>query len=138
MATRFRARMRSFAVMLATSSIVLGVPTVAQAPSLAMLDGLQKGEWEIRYRTGEPTQRICLRTGRELIQLKHRQAGCNRFVVEDAQGEVTVQYTCPGDGYGRTNIRRESAVLVQLETQGIADGRPFSATGEGRRMRPCP
>ena len=58
-------------------------------------------------------------------------------MVEDAAGEVTVQYSCPGDGYGRTNIRRESGSLVQIESQGIADGRPFQFTAEARRTGAC-
>jgi hypothetical protein len=104
-----------------------------------MLDKLQPGQWEVRFRDDTPTQRICVRNGRDLIQLRHRQAsGCNRFVVEDGESEVTVQYTCPSNGYGRTNIRRESNVLVQLESQGIEGGRPFSFTAEGRRVGTCP
>lgn len=138
MVMRSRARTRSWAIALGVGLVGMAVPTVAQAPSLAMLDKLQSGEWEIRYRDSTPVQRICVRTGRDLIQLRHRQSGCNRFVVEDGETEVTVQYTCPGDGYGRTNIRRESNVLVQLESQGIQGGRPFSFTAEGRRMRACP
>jgi hypothetical protein len=138
MVKRSHARMRSWGIALGIGLAALATPTAAQAPSLAMLDKLQAGQWEIRYRDGTPTQRICLRNGRDLIQLRHRQPGCNRFVVEDGAGEVTVQYTCPGDGYGRTNIRRESGVLVQIESQGIEGGRPFSLIGEGRRSGACP
>lgn len=116
---------------------LLALPVTAQAPALALLDKLQPGQWEVRYRDGSPTQRICVRTGRELIQLRHRQGGCNRFVVEDGESEVAVQYTCKGNGYGRTSIRRETNSLVQLETQGIEGGLPFSLTGEGRRTGAC-
>lgn len=122
---------------IAAAACLLAMPGAAQAPSLALLDKLQPGQWEIRYRDGTPPQRICVRTGRELIQLRHRQSGCNRFVVEDGASEVAVQYTCKGNGYGRTSIRRESATLVQLETQGIEGGLPFSLTGEARRMGAC-
>lgn len=116
---------------------IVVAPVAAQDSSLAMLDRLDRGEWLVRYREGGEPRRICLRTGRELIQLRHRQPGCSRYVVEDGAGEVTVQYSCPGDGYGRTNIRRESGSLVQLESQGIADGRPFQFTAEGRRTGAC-
>ncbi len=131
-------RWRPLAIAAGTGLLALAMPTAAQAPALAMLDRLQAGEWQIRFRDGAPSQRICVRNGRDLIQLRHRQPGCNRFVVEDGANAVTVQYTCSGNGYGRTNIRRESDVLVQIESQGIEGDRPFSFTAEGRRTRACP
>lgn len=119
------------AAMLAAAGMV-AVPAVAQAPELAMLDSLTKGAWTLRIRDSGAQQRICLRDGRELIQLQHRQAGCSRFVVTDAADQVVVQYTCRGNGYGRTSIRKESGGLVQVQTQGIHEGTPFSWTAEGR------
>lgn len=113
------------------------VPATAQESGLSMLDGLAKGSWAVRTRGETTTRPICVRTGRELIQIRHRQNGCNRFVVEDGANEVTVQYACPGNGYARTSIRRESADLVQIESQGIADGLPFELTAEARRVGSC-
>jgi len=112
-------------------------PGFAQGGGLEMLDGLAKGEWTVRQRDGSPSRKICVRTGRELIQLQHKQTNCNRFVVDDNAAEVTVQYTCPGNGYGRTSIRRETPVLVQVETQGIAGGLPFEFSAEARRTGDC-
>lgn len=109
----------------------------AQTARLAMLDSLNKGEWTIRFRDGSPNRKICVRTGRELIQLRHGNPKCSRFVVEDGSSEVAVQYTCPGNGYGRTSIRRETGSLVQLESQGIADGLPFQFDAEARRTGNC-
>lgn len=114
------------------------VPVAAQAPSLQMLDRLDRGEWIVRFRDSGTQKRVCLRTGRELIQLRHNGASCSRYVVEDGTGQVTVQYSCPGNGYGRTSIRRESGVLAQIESQGIADGKPFQFTAEARRAGACP
>lgn len=114
-----------------------GVPGSAQGGELSMLGGLSKGEWTVRQRDGSPNRKICLRSGRELIQLQHRATNCNRFVVEDGSAEVTVQYTCPGNGYGRTSIRRETASLVQIESQGIAGGLPFQFAAEARRTGSC-
>ncbi len=113
------------------------VPSVAQNATLALFGELDRGQWELRFRDGEPSQRICLRNGTELIQLRHRGASCNRFVVENGANQVTVQYTCPGNGYGRTSVRRESATLAQVESQGIAGGRPFQFTAEARRVGAC-
>ena len=115
----------------------ISVPALAQADGLAMLGNLAKGEWTIKFRDGTPDRKICVRSGREFIQIRHSQAGCNRFVVEDGAQRVTVQYTCPGNGYGRTFIRRETGSLVQIESQGIADGLPFQFAGEARRTGSC-
>ena len=112
-------------------------PVAAQAPELAMLDQLERGAWELRLRPAGATSRICVRDGRELIQIRHRQAGCDRFVVEDEANQVTVQYTCRGNGYGRTSIRREGNRLVQVRSQGIQGGEPFSIEGEARRVGAC-
>lgn len=123
--------------VLAAALVGLAVPVVAQAPELAMLSSLTQGNWELRLRSDNSRRTICVRTGRELIQLQHPQAGCSHFVVEDEPGEVTVQYTCRGDGYGRTSIRREGSGLVQVSSQGIQGGMPFSLAGEARRIGPC-
>ncbi|GGD62772.1 hypothetical protein GCM10011411_23800 [Aurantiacibacter arachoides] len=58
-------------------------------------------------------------------------------MVRDGPREVTVQYTCRGNGYGRTTIRRESDTLVQIRSQGIEGGAPFSIDGEARRTGGC-
>ena len=113
------------------------VPLEAQAPELAMLDSLARGAWSLRIRDNGSQQRICVRDGREFIQLRHRQPGCSRFVVQDGADEVVVQYTCRGNGYGRTSIRREGNALVQIQTQGIYDGAPFSFGGEARHNGSC-
>ena len=56
----------------------LGVPALAQSDGLAMLGQLAKGEWTIKYRDGTPERKICVRSGRELIQLRHTESGCSR------------------------------------------------------------
>ncbi len=121
----------------AAALLAVGLPASAQAPELAMLDRLNRGGWELQLRSGGPDRRICVRTGRELIQIRHRQSGCSSFVVQDDPNEVTVQYTCRGDGYGRTTIRREGNGLVQIHSQGIQGGTPFSMDGEARHTGPC-
>ncbi len=130
-----RSRALFLAVLLAPLAAV-GVPALAQG-SLAMLDGLDPGAWEVRFREGAGVRRLCIRTGREFIQLRHAERGCNRFVVEDGPDAVTVQYTCRGNGYGRTTIRKESGVLVQIDSQGIAGGKPFQFSAEARRSGSC-
>ncbi|MCL9983186.1 MAG: hypothetical protein NBV60_08525 [Erythrobacter sp.] len=115
----------------------LAWPVLAQGNGLAMLGTLTKGEWTIKFRDGSADRKICVRSGQELIQLRHRESGCNQFVVEDGAAKVTVQYTCPANGYARTSIRRETPALVQLESQGIHGGLPFQFLAEARRTGSC-
>lgn len=132
-------RLGRFAATLGTGLAVAGlgcvVPAAAQG-SLAILAKLDRGSWEIRFRDNTPPRRVCLRDGSELIQLRH--AGtCNRFIVENGTDSATVQYTCRGNGYGRTTLRRETSSLVQIDSQGIEGGRPFGFTAEARRTGAC-
>jgi hypothetical protein len=110
----------------------------AQLRPVAMLDQLQDGAWEVRLRDapGRP-RRICLRDARKLIQLRHPGQSCSSVVVEDTPEAVTVQYTCRGQGYGRTHVRREADNLAQIDSQGIARGLPFSFAAEARRVGAC-
>jgi len=127
-------------LVVTAAALALGplvAPALAKAPELAMLDGLTSGSWELNYHGAGKNDRICVRTGRELIQLKHRTSQCNRYVVDDNASAVTVQYTCPNDGYGRTSIRRETGELVQIDSQGIENGMPFHLTAEARRVSAC-
>lgn len=109
----------------------------AQGVQMAMLDRLEPGLWELRMRDGERSERLCLADGRRLIQLRHQAVSCKQFVVEDEPNEVTVHYTCPGQGSGRTHLRLESTRLVQVESQGVADRLPFDFAAEARRVGSC-
>ncbi|WP_338467044.1 hypothetical protein RXV95_00360 [Novosphingobium sp. ZN18A2] len=127
---------------LAGAAIAVGVAVPSgearpQQPTLQMLDQLQPGLWELRDRTEKTSRKICIASGRALIQIRHPGEACKRLVVEDSAQVVTVQYTCPGSGYGRTSVRMESPTLAQLDTQGIAQGRPFDFSAEVRRVGPC-
>ena len=123
---------------LAASALAGATAVPAQAPSLAMLDRLEKGSWQLRERGKDAVlQTVCLGDARRLIQIQHPRATCSRYIIEDTPGSVTVHYTCPGAGHGRTSIRSETNRLVQIDTQGIAEGKPFSQAIEARRAGPC-
>lgn len=122
---------------LAGALFAISLPVLAQSTGLELFEGLTKGEWTVKFRDGSPDQKLCVKTGEELIQIRHSQADCTRFVVEDSASKVTVQYTCPGDGYGRTDIRRETSQLVQIQSQGIASGLPFQLAAEARKTGEC-
>jgi hypothetical protein len=132
-----RSKMTGKWAPLGLAVLLVALPLAGHAADLGMLDSLTKGEWTLRIRDDRSEQRICVRDGRELIQLRHKQPGCSRFVSRDDADEVVVQYTCRGNGYGRTSIRREASGLVQIESQGIIDGAPFSIRGEARHSGSC-
>ena len=138
--TSRKTAMAACAAMLA-SAVVIGLASApqvaAQGQGLALLGRLTKGEWTIKHRDGSPDRKICLRSGQELVQLAHSDRGCSQFVIEDAEARVAVQYTCPSNGFGRTSIRKETASLVQLESQGIEGGVPFQFTAEARLTGRC-
>lgn len=120
-------------------SVASAAPAGSSTNSLAMLDQLERGTWELKYRApGPATERICLADGRRLIQLRHPGPACERVVVADGPNAVKVQYTCHGRGYGRTELRRETNRLVQVQSQGIADGLPYELVAEARRIGDCP
>lgn len=114
-----------------------GSALAAQGEASAMLARLQRGQWTIVSRDGGPTRTICLGDAAQLVQLRHAGSVCSRFVVENAADKVTVQYTCRGNGYGRTTIRKETNTLVQIESQGIEGGLPFQFKAEARHTGAC-
>lgn len=110
----------------------------AQAPELGLLDGLQKGQWTLKTRgsTGAG-QQVCLGDPAILLQIRHAQESCSRYVIEDRPQSVRVSYKCGGSDHGVTSIRRESSQLIQIHSQGIKDNAPFSFSVEGRRTGSC-
>lgn len=130
--------MRSIATtLLGLGALGAGGALAAQGDALAMLTKLPRGQWSVVSRDGGPSRTICLGDPAQLVQLRHGGSSCSRFVVEDAADKVTVQYTCRGNGYGRTSIRKETNTLVQIESQGIAGGLPFQFRAEARRTGVC-
>lgn len=128
------------ALLLACGAVALGfgVSASAQRARLELFHRIEPGHWQLHSGDGElPTPDMCLPSPRRLIQLRHPQLFCSNLVLTDQPDELTVQYTCPGRGYGRTTIRRETPSLIQIQTQGIAEGRPFDFSAEGRRVGDC-
>lgn len=129
--------MLGFGLMVGVRTTIL-LAQAPVAPPLAMLDRIEPGRWEFHSRTpGDAIESVCVPSGRRLIQLRHPGVPCESYIVDDRPDQVTVQYTCRGRGYGRTHIRRENGRLIQIETQGIAQGAPFELVAEGRRAGAC-
>ena len=128
---------KRWGVLLGTAIGVSAFPVLAQTDGLAMLNSLTKGEWTVTFRDGSPARKICVRSGRELIQIRHTDQNCNRFVVQDEATRVAVQYKCVGNDYARTDLRRETSSLVQIYSQGSKSGTHFSVVAEARRTGTC-
>lgn len=130
--------MKRIVAILCLSAATVVAPATAQAPTTPeMLQNLDRGQWEIRFRDGSDPVKICVRSGWELIQLRHRRFSCGRTVVEDGKNQVTVQYSCGNNGYGRTSLRRETRTLLQIDGQGLVGSSPFQFSAEARRIGAC-
>ena len=105
-----------------------------QAPSA--LGGLERGQWQLRDGEGG-VRRLCVTNPAVLLQLMHGNAQCEHFVMENTVRSATIRYTCPGRGHGRTRVSVDTPRVVNVETQGVIDGAPFSEQFEGRRIGAC-
>lgn len=110
----------------------------ANAPAPSALQALEPGEWELRGRgEGAELRKLCVTDLRQLLQVRHGKALCRSFVVSDAPHDMSVTYDCAAAGNGRTDLRVETSRLVQIRSQGVADGAPFAFAAEGRRVGAC-
>lgn len=124
--------------MLAAALGAQAAYALSPAGAPAALVGLEPGQWDLRSRDSrEAPLRICVREGQNLVQLRHQGQSCRRFVVEDLSDRASVSYSCPGTGHGLTVVRVETPRLVQIDSQGVADGAPFALDLEGRRTGAC-
>ena len=111
---------------------------VAPNNGLALLDTLERGNWQLRTTgSNESLTKICLGNPDALIQIRHSGLACEQYIVRTSANSVTVSYTCKGQGQGLTTIRKESNRIVHIQSQGIRDNAPFSFAVEGRRIGPC-
>jgi hypothetical protein len=135
--TNFSLRWKFLAVASAAFGLAC-VPAPAQGPELAMLNKVQPGLWKLQERgSGDSANKLCVRDPRKLLQLRHKDVQCSRFVVSDSPDEVTVTYRCPSGGSGRTTIKYEGRGLIQIDSQGIAQNSPFAFAMEGRYAGAC-
>jgi hypothetical protein len=118
-------------------SAVAGVAAPLQAPGLKVLSQVEPGRWQLREVDSGQSRTVCVSDPRMLIQLHHGAAQCSRFVVDNQATSGTVHYTCSGAGHGRTTISIETPRLIHVQTQGLANGAPFSSDIEGRRQGGC-
>ncbi len=131
-----RGRLRWGALGLAGLFAVAAPVFALSVPKLEALAKLEPGRWQLRELDG-PARSICLADPAALVQLEHEGVSCEKEVLASEAGAATVEYTCPGRGFGRTSIRVETPRLARIDTQGFADGRPFAYRVEARKLGAC-
>lgn len=130
----------ALAAMLAIATCATGLAAQTDAPGL--LQSLERGLWQLRAigggaSTAAPSQ-LCVADPRSLVQIQHgANSHCSHYVVRSTATSVTISYSCKGSGQGLTTIRKESPRLIQIQSQGISNGAPFSFAVEGRRSATC-
>jgi hypothetical protein len=124
----------------ALALLALPGPASSQQVRVNMLASLERGLWQLRDLENEAARRqpICLGSPKLLLQIEHRGRPCSHLLVSQDERSATVHYTCPASGYGQTLLKLETPRLAQIDTQGIADGRPFSHRLQARRVGACP
>jgi hypothetical protein len=118
--------------------LAVAAPVFALAlPDLPALALLERGRWQVKEGPDGAARSLCLAAQVDFVQLEHRGLSCAQEVLGSEAGAATVQYTCPGHGFGHTNIRVETPRLARIDTQGLVDGRPFAYRAEARRVGAC-
>lgn len=115
----------AFAVIAATRPSVL-----AQA---------QPGLWEISGAQGvHLTVRQCVSDIAALARFEHRSNNCTANVIKDGGNSTQIDYTCPGAGFGHSQIDVLTPRSLRISTQGISGGLPFNYVLQARRIDDCP
>jgi len=126
------------AAAFAGASLFVAWPGATQDRANPMLSRLESGQWELRASNNVRIAALCLGNPIVLTQPRHRTApGCSRDVVAADARSMTVTYSCPGVGRGRTSIRFETPRLIQIDSQGLDHGAPFALRAQARRVGPC-
>jgi hypothetical protein len=132
---------RAVNIARALLAALAGAALQAAAPTAAADDNplakLETGKWTVRSSEGATARDLCLADPAALVRLEHSGMACaDDSVTADARG-ATIQYSCPGHGYGHTILRIETPRVATIETQGLVDGRPFAYRATARKIGPC-
>jgi hypothetical protein len=125
---------------LAFAAAALAAPALAIAGSRAAdaLAKLEQGRWLVRSTSQAVLERsFCLGDPALLFQLEHGAKGCSQRLVHTDERGATVEYVCPGRGFGHTSVRIETSKAATIETQGFVDGRPFAYRATARKLSGC-
>ena len=105
----------------------------------SVLAPVQPGLWEISGAPGAHTSvRQCLTDIAALARFEHLTRNCTAKVLKDGSGSTEIDYTCPGAGFGHSQIDVLTPRSLRISTQGISDGLPFNYVLQARRVDDCP
>jgi hypothetical protein len=121
-------------------ALCFGLACAAAAPAVAAAGGaltrLEPGKWVVKP-AGGVEHALCLGDPMQLVRLEHPAVLCRDDTVHEETRTGTIQYTCPGHGYGHTVFKVEGRRTATIDTQGLVDGRPFSYRATARRVGAC-
>ena len=124
-----------------TRFVAFAAAAFAATGSAALAGALSQvmpGIWEL---SGVPGARApakaCFVSLDQLEEYEHRGHVCSKTVLSDAGTTLIVQYSCGGNGFGRTQVTALTPRSLRIETQGISDGLPFNYVLQARRVGDC-
>ena len=125
--------------LLAAAAALGAAPAYALvAGHAAALSKIERGRWHVReLDSAVASATLCLGDPAQILRFAHRNASCTADVFEDGARGATIQYSCPGRGFGHTHVRVETPRAMLIDTQGLSNGRPFSYRLEARRVGAC-
>lgn len=132
-----RSKSRWGALALAGAALLASPGLGLVTGSLAALSQLERGRWQIVDAEGGERHAVCIGDPMQLVRLEHRRLACSQELISADSTGGTVQYSCPGRGFGHTSIRVETPRLARIDTQGLLDGRPFAYRAAARRVGAC-
>jgi hypothetical protein len=126
----------SLLALIASAGVAAALP---QLQRIKAMEAVRPGLWSIHAldRGESDVPAFCVADATRLLQFRHPGQTCSRFVIADTPHVATIQYSCPGAGWGRTSVRVVSPGQLRLDTQGIADNAPFALAAEARRIGDC-
>jgi hypothetical protein len=120
-----------------TALAAAALPAALVAANDDPLALLETGKWSVKSNDGSSARELCLGDPVQLVRLEHAGMACRDESVAGEPRGATIQYSCPGHGYGHTTLRIETPRVATIETQGLVDGRPFAYRGTARKLGPC-
>jgi hypothetical protein len=115
-----------------TAAMALGAAT------LPLVIAESGGLWEVSHSaTGASAEKSCVPQAAVLAQWEHRRAQCTRVVISATATDAVIHYTCPGGGFGHSQVHVITPRSLRIQTQGISDGYPFNYVLHARRIGNC-
>ena len=96
------------------------------------------GIWEM---SGVPSAkapvRQCVGDLLTLAKFEHRGQNCTPKIIRDGPTATTIEYSCSGGGFGRSEVGLITPRSLRIETQGISENLPFNYVLQARRVGEC-